>query len=63
MSLTARQRYWQAVKKARLKGARSLRQFLEGRECFAECFCDLERDALIAEIERAYQAGRNEARP
>jgi hypothetical protein len=50
--LTAEQRYWQAVTKARLQGARSLRRWLEGAEPYAKCVADLEVQALIDELDR-----------
>ena len=55
--ITAEQRYRQAIRKARLQGARSMRRMLEGKEPFAECIMDLEQKALIKEIDRAFEAG------
>lgn len=55
--LTAKQRYRQALAKAKITARRSLQAFIDGREPFAKCGLDLERDCLIAEIERAYRIG------
>lgn len=59
--LTAEQRYWQAIRKAQIQGARSMRRMLEGKEPFAECIHDLEQEAVIKEIGRAFEAGKNSA--
>ena len=58
--LTAEQRYTQAIRKARLIVTREMRLMLEGKNDWVHCRADLERKFLIDEIERAYQAGRNE---
>jgi hypothetical protein len=50
--MTAEQRYWQAMTKARIQAARSLRRWLEGKEPFVQCRADLEQQALIKEFER-----------
>jgi hypothetical protein len=57
--LTGKQRYWQAMRKAGIQADRSLRHMMEGTGDFAECRMDLERDALIKELDRAFNAGRN----
>ena len=59
-SITAAQRYRNAVTKARIKGQRSLRLFLEGKADIAECSDP--RPDIIAEIARAYEAGRIDGR-
>ena len=61
--LTAERRYWQAITKARLQGARSLRRWLEGKEPYAECVADLEQQALIKEFERLCQCRPVEPKP
>ncbi len=52
--LTAEQRYWQAVKKARIISRRNVLAMMRGeRPDSGECTMDLERKFIIAEIERA----------
>lgn len=58
--MTPQQRYHQAVRKARILGARSMRKMLAGEAPFAECVMDLERAAIIAELGRAYDAGKRD---
>lgn len=55
MNLTAEQRYRQAVRKAHIRGQRNLRLMMEGKADF--CPCSDPRADIIAEIDRAYQAG------
>jgi hypothetical protein len=52
-NLTAKQRLHQAELKARLISARNLRQFLAGEIGHLPCSGDIERECIIAEIERA----------
>lgn len=61
MTLTAEQRYRQAEIKTRMQVARSVRLFLEGRADTVSVVWR-ERANLIAEIERAYQAGIEDGR-
>jgi hypothetical protein len=51
--LTAEQRYWQAVQKARLIAKFELKQFLEGKIDLLPCSGDRERAFIIAEIAKA----------
>lgn len=57
--LTGKQRYWQAMRKAGIQADRSLRHMMEGTGDFAECRMDLERNALIKELDRAFEAGKD----
>jgi hypothetical protein len=51
--LTGKQRYWQAVRKARIEAARDMRKFLAGKvTSTGRPTMDRERDYIIAEIER-----------
>lgn len=52
--LTASQRYWQAVKKARLIGERDRRRFLAGEIGYLPMID--ERRAIIAEMDRIIKA-------
>jgi hypothetical protein len=56
--LTPKQRYWQAVTKARIQGDREMREFMEGKRDWLECAGDREREYVIQEIGRAFDAGR-----
>lgn len=59
MTLTAEQRYRQAEIKTRLEHERAIRAFMRGDiDIIDVC----ERANLIAEIERAYQAGLQDGR-
>lgn len=60
--LTGRQRYRQAVIKARIHGNRSMRLFLRGELNILPCLMDLEQDCIEREIERAYAAGEAHGR-
>lgn len=56
-NLTAAQRYWQAVRKARIQNRRNVYAMLEGRAMTSgPPGTDLERDAIIAEIDRLIRA-------
>ncbi len=59
--MTAEQRYWQAIKKARIQNKRNMRRWLEGKDDMVEYVGELERSALIKELARAYEAGRASA--
>jgi hypothetical protein len=59
--LTPEQRYWQALKKARLRSRRNFRRVMEGKEHVIWCLRDMEKAALIEELGRAYEAGRSAA--
>lgn len=55
--LTGRQRYWQAIRKARIAAARDWREFDAGRrEDHGGATMDRERNALIAEFDRLQRA-------
>ena len=57
--LTAEQRYQQALRKARIIFNRNMRAFLAGtRSHSGPPGIDIERDCLIKEIARAFEAGR-----
>jgi hypothetical protein len=56
--LTAEQRFRQARQKARMIGQRQVRQMMAGERDYAECWGDLERQFIIDEINRAFEAGR-----
>lgn len=58
MTPTPAQRYRQAVTKARILGRRQIRQMVAGERDCVECTGDMEREFIIREIERAYEAGR-----
>jgi hypothetical protein len=61
--LTPEQRYQQAIRKARIQAARELRDLLAGKiSCTTASGQEIERAALIAEIDRAYRAGYADAR-
>lgn len=60
MRLTARQRYRQARVKARILAERQMRQFLAGEIDCLPCSGDQEREFIIAEIDRAFEAGKND---
>jgi hypothetical protein len=53
-SLTASERYWQAIRKARLRGERNLRRWIAGEIPYLPQVD--ERGAIIAEIDRLIQA-------
>jgi hypothetical protein len=59
--LTPQMRYRQAIRKARIVVERELREFLAGKRDWLECGMDRERDFVIAEIGRAYEAGKTAA--
>ena len=50
--LTGEQRYRQAVQKARIKSRRLLRQFLNDEIPILPCSGDIEREAIVAELDR-----------
>jgi hypothetical protein len=56
--LTPEMRYRQAIGKARIIAAREMREFMAGNRDWLECSTDRERAFVIAEIGRAYEAGR-----
>jgi hypothetical protein len=59
--LTPEMRYRQAIRKARIIAHRELLDFLAGKRDWLECSTDRERAFVIAEIGRAYEAGRASA--
>lgn len=56
--LTPELRYRQARQKARMIGQRQCRQMMAGERDYAECWGDLERQFIIDEIGKAYEAGK-----
>lgn len=53
--MTAKQRYWHAVREARLMAEANLVLFLSGKIDVLPCSGDIERELIIAEIEKAMQ--------
>jgi hypothetical protein len=59
--LTPEMRYRQAIRKAQIIAHRELLEFLAGNRPWLECSSDREREFIIAEIGRAFEAGRASA--
>lgn len=60
--LTREQRYWQAVRKARIIERREFREFLAGQRPWLNCHMDRERDILMRELDCAYRIGVEDGR-
>lgn len=59
--LTPEQRYWQAMRKARIICHRSIEKLMRGEIGCSECQMDLERQFVIAEIAKAFELGKQAA--
>lgn len=57
LKLTGRHRYNQAIRLARIRHQRLFREFIEGESQFLECSGDMDREHIIRELDRAYEAG------
>ena len=55
MAVTAKQRYWRAVREARLMAEANLVLFMAGKIDVLPCAAEIERDLIMVEIEKAMQ--------